>query len=126
MDLDYIFNELKKILKKHAFDLDTFEEFLNSKAKIKKDSYHLYGKKQVEKYSKKQKVFLAGIVKQNNYVGFYFMPIYSDPDKFKLSEEMEKILHGKTCFYIKDPSPFNQVEQLLIQGKKLYKKKGWI
>ena len=44
MDLDYVFNELKKVLIKHASGLDTFDEFLNSKAKVKKDSYHLYGK----------------------------------------------------------------------------------
>jgi hypothetical protein len=126
MDLDYIFNELKKILMKHASDLDIFDEFLNSKAKVKKVSYHLYGKEQVKIYGKTQKVFLAGIVKQKNYVGFYFMPIYSDPDKFILGEELKKALHGKTCFYIKDNTLFNQVEQLLIQGKELYKKKGWI
>ena len=126
MDLDLLFNELKKILNKHAEDLDTSDEFLNSKAKIKKDSFHLYGKEEAEIYSRKQKVFLAGIVKQKNYVGFYFMPIYSDPDEFRLGEEIKKTLHGKTCFYIKDNSLFKQVEELLVQGKKLYKKKGWI
>ena len=73
-----------------------------------------------------QKVFLARIVKQKNYVGFYFMPIYSDPDEFNLGEELKKSLHGKTCFYIKDNTLFNQVEQLLIHGKELYKEKGWI
>ena len=126
MDLDIIFKDLKKILKKHSKELDTFDEFLNSKAKEKKDSYHLYSKEQVEINGKMQKVFLAGIVKQKNYVGFYFMPIYSDPDKFNLSEELKKFLHGKTCFYIKDNFLFNQVEELLIHGTKLYKKKGWI
>ena len=126
MDLDTLFNEVKKILMKHTSGLDTFDEFLNSKATVKKNSFHLYGKEQVEVYGKMQRVFLAGIVKQKNYVGFYFMPIYSDPDKFKLSEELKKNLHGKTCFYIKDTSLFNQVEQLLIQGKNLYQEKGWI
>jgi hypothetical protein len=126
MDLDEIFNKLKEVLKKHASDLDTFDEFINSKAKIKKDSYHLYGKDEVEIYSKKQKVFLAGIVKQKNYVGFYFMPIYSDPKKFSISDDLKRTLHGKTCFYIKDLSLMKQVEDILIKGKKLYKEKGWI
>jgi hypothetical protein len=126
MDLDDIFKKLKTVLEKHSSDLDTFDEFLNSKAKIKKDSFHLYGKHEIKIYKKMQKVFLAGIIKQKNYVGFYFMPIYSDPDKFKLSEEMKKTLHGKTCFYMKDTSLFDQVEELLIEGKRLYKERGWI
>jgi hypothetical protein len=126
MDLEVIFKKLKEVLKKHSSDLDTFDEFLNSKAKIKKDSFHLYGKNEVEIYGKKQKVFLAGIVKQKSYVGFYFMPIYSDPEKFKLNEKMKKVLQGKTCFYIKNSSQFKDVEELLLKGKKLYKEKGWI
>ena len=126
MDLDFIFKELKKVLEKHSMDLDTFNEFIDSKAKVKKDSFHLYGKNEVRIYGKNRKVFLAGIIKQKSYVGFYFSPIYSDTEKFKLDEEMKKALHGKTCFYIKDISLKEKVEKLLIQGIKLYKEKGWI
>jgi hypothetical protein len=126
MNLDYIFKELKKILIKNSEGLDTFDEFVNSKAKVKKDSFHLYGKEKVEIFGKKHKVFLAGIIKQKNYIGFYFSPIYSDPDKFILSKDLKKALHGKTCFYLKESILFNQVEQLLKQGKKLYHKKGSI
>ena len=126
MDLDDIFKKLKFVLEKHSSGLDTFDEFLNSQAKIKKDSFHLYGKHEAEVYGKKQKVFLAGIVKQKNYVGFYFMPIYSDPNEFILSEDLKHALHGKTCFYIKNTSLIDQVEDLLIKGKRLYKEKGWI
>ena len=126
MDLDLIFNSLKSILEKHSDGLDTFDEFINSKAKIKKDSFHLYGKQPVEIYGKKQKVFLAGIIKQKDYVGFYFSPIYSDIDHFKLSKELNHALHGKTCFYIKDIYLIDQIEELLIKGKKLYQEKGWI
>ena len=64
MDLDLIFKNLKSILEKHSDGLDTFNEFINSKAKIKKESYHLYGKKYVVIFGKKQKVFLAGVIKQ--------------------------------------------------------------
>jgi hypothetical protein len=126
MDLDNIFKDLKKLLEKHSAGLDTFDEFYKSKAKVKKESYHLYGKEEVMITGKKYKVFLGGIVKQKKYVGFYFMPIYSDPEKFKLDEELKKLLHGKTCFYIKDLSIKEKLEKLLVQGIKLYKEKGWI
>ena len=126
MDLDDIFKKLRVVLEKHSDGLDTFDEFYKSKAKVKKDSFHLYGINEVEIYGKKHKVFLAGIIKQKNYVGFYFSPIYSDPKKFKLSDEMKYALHGKTCFYIKDTSLIKQVEDLLEKGKNIYKDKGWI
>ena len=126
MNLDVIFNELKNVLEKHSSGLDTFDEFYKSKAKVKKKSYHLYGKDEVEISGKKYKVFLAGIIKQKKYVGFYFTPIYSDPKKFELDDEMKRALHGKTCFYIKDLSLKKNVEGLLIKGIKLYKEKGWI
>lgn len=57
---------------------------------------------------------------------FTFSPLYSDFDEFKLSAELKKALHGKTCFYIKDFSLINQIKDLLIKGKKLYQQKGWI
>jgi hypothetical protein len=126
MDLDFIFNKLKTVLEKHSSGLDIFDEFVNSKVKVKKNSFHLYAKHETEIYGKKHKVFLAGIIKQKSYVGFYFSPIYSDPKEFILSEDLKHALHGKTCFYIKNTSLIDQVEDLLIKGKRLYKEKGWI
>lgn len=126
MDLNTIFNELKIVLIKHSDGLDTFDKFINSMAKVKKISFHLYGKHNVELYGKNRKVFLAGIIKHKNYVGFYFSPIYSDPDKFSLNNDLKNSLHGKTCFYIKDTKLIPQVEELLIKGKRLYQDKGWI
>jgi hypothetical protein len=126
MDLNEIFKELKTVLVKHSKGLETHKEFIDSKAKVKKDSFHLYGKDEVILYGKKRKVFLAGIIKQKNYVGFYFSPIYSDPKELKLNDELKKALHGKTCFYVKDTSLVKPVEKLFIKGKKLYKEKGWI
>jgi len=126
MDLDYIFSKLKAVLEKHSSGLDTFNEFVNSRAKVKKDSYHLCAKHETKIYEKKHKVFLAGIIKQKSYVGFYFSPIYSDKKEFKLSDELKRSLHGKTCFYIKNTSLIDQVEELLIKGKRLYNERGWI
>jgi hypothetical protein len=59
-------------------------------------------------------------------VGFYFSPIHSDPDKFKLTDDLKHALHGKMCFYIKNTDIIDQVEKLLVKGKKLYRKKGWV
>jgi hypothetical protein len=126
MDLDHIFKELQTMLQKHSSNLDSYDEFINSTAKEKKDAYHLYGKHKVEINGRKNKVFLAGIIKQKKYVGFYFIPIYSDPDKFPLDTKLEKCQQGKSCFHIKNTDIIPKIEDLLIQGKKLYQEKGWV
>ena len=103
-----------------------YDEFIDSQAQVKKESFHLYGKEMVEIFGKQKKVFLAGIIKQKHYVGFYFSPIYSDPDRLDLSGKLKKILKGKTCFYVKDLSVLEEIEELLIQGKRLYQEKKLI
>jgi len=74
-------------------------------------------------------VFFASIMIQSTYIGFYYMPIYTDVElKEVFKPELLKLLKGKSCFYIKDLSPeiISQIEKALEIGFKLYKKRGWI
>ena len=78
---------------------------------------------------KRKEVFFASIVIRKTYVGFYYMPIYTDvslKDVFK--PELMKLLKGKSCFYIRDLSPeiASQVEEALEIGYQLYKERGWV
>ena len=78
---------------------------------------------------KRKEVFFASIIIQSTYVGFYYMPIYTDvslKDFFK--PELLKLLKGKSCFYIRDLSPeiTFQIEEALEMGYNLYKKRGWV
>jgi hypothetical protein len=71
---------------------------------------------------------LAGLLIQKGYVGFYFFPIYTEPElKKKLHPDLIKQLKGKTCFHIKNPDPvvFKQIGDALEEGYKFYKSKGW-
>jgi hypothetical protein len=121
-DLVTIFKGLKKILKKYEHPL---------KPKFDLDSkYDLWSFKDLEIDGRKRKeMYFAGLIIQSNYVGFYFMPIYTDTklkDVFK--PELLSVLKGKSCFHIKSLNEklINQIEGALKIGFQLYKKRGWI
>jgi hypothetical protein len=75
-------------------------------------------------------MFFAGVIKQKGYVGFYFMPVYSDPEAMKriFSERLLKTLKGKSCFYIKqlDDELAADIKQALAEGFKVYEARGWV
>lgn len=117
-----IFKKLKKILKiyeillKPKFDLDS--------------KYDLWSFKEVEIAGRiRKEVYFAGLIIQSSYVGFYYMPIYTDTNlKDVFKPELLKLLKGKSCFHIKelDEKLEEQIKKALEIGYKLYKKRGWI
>ena len=121
-ELVKIFNKLKKILKK-------FENPL--KPKLDLDSkYDLWSFIDIEIDGRKRKeIYFAGLIIQSNYVGFYYMPIYTDTSFEKIFKpKLLKLLKGKSCFHIKslDKQLELQIEDALKKGYSLYKKRGWI
>jgi len=121
-DLIKIYARLKKILKKYEdplvakFDLDS--------------KYDLWSIKDVVIAGRKRKeVSFATIIIQSTYVGFYYMPIYTDTQLGKVFKpELLNLLKGKSCFHIKalNESLEQQIDEALKIGYKLYKKRGWI
>jgi hypothetical protein len=78
---------------------------------------------------KRKEIFFAGLIIQKDYVGFYFMPVYSDEqvkDFFK--PELLSCLRGKSCFHIKklDAELLRQIDEALQTGYALYQQKGWV
>lgn len=122
MELQYIFNELKDILKK-------YEDILSVK-KNEEGYYDLWSIKDIVIDGRKRKeVFFAGLIIQKSYVGFYFMPIYTDTDlKEVFKPELLKLLKGKSCFHIKklDDELKSQIREALELGFELYKERGWV
>ena len=121
-ELVNIFKKLKKILKKYENPL---------KPKFDLDSkYDLWSFKDLEIAGRKRKeIYFAGLIIQSNYVGFYFMPIYTNTKlKNVFKPELLSLLKGKSCFHIKSLNKKleNQIEEALKIGFQLYKKKGWI
>lgn len=117
-----IYNRLKPLLKKYENPLV---------AKIDLDSrYDLWSIKDLVIDGRKRKeVAFAAIIIQSSYVGFYYMPVYTDEDIKRLfSEDLLKLLKGKSCFHIKklNLELEQQIAQALELGFSLYKEKGWI
>lgn len=72
---------------------------------------------------------MAAIIRQKSYVGFYYMPIYLEPEvRKKLSPQLLKLLKGKSCFYVTESTPelMRDVKAALDLGVKVFKKRGWI
>jgi hypothetical protein len=121
-DLIKIYKRLKSILKKYENPL---------KPKFDLDSkYDLWSFKDLEIEGRRRKeVFFVGLIIQSKYVGFYYMPVYSDVNLLDIFKpELLKTLKGKSCFHIKylDDILEKQIKEALEIGYKLYKKRGWI
>lgn len=117
-----MFKRLKKILKKYENPL---------KPKLDLDSkYDLWSFKKIEiDGRKKSEIFFAGLIIQSKYVGFYYMPIYTDVKLEKVfKKELLNLKKGKSCFHIKhlDEKLEKQIDEALKIGYELYKKRGWI
>ena len=117
-----IFKRLKMLLKKYEgpftskFDLDS--------------KYDLWSIKDIEIAGRKRKeVYFAGLIIQSNYVGFYFMPMYTDTNLQEVfDKQLLSTLKGKSCFHIRsiDKELEKQIEKALRLGYGLYKKRGWV
>lgn len=117
-----IFKKLKKLLKKYEKNL---------KPKFDLDSkYDLWSFGDFEIANRKRKeIYFAGLIIQSSYVGFYYMPVYTNVKlKDVFEPELLKLLKGKSCFHIKklDANLEKQIENALCIGYKLYIKRGWI
>lgn len=74
-------------------------------------------------------MFFASLVVQSNYVGFYFMPVYTHPEMKKLIKpELMKLLKGKSCFHLKKTNNelLQQIKDTLKSGFEMYKKNEWV
>ncbi len=77
----------------------------------------------------KQKVdgfYFASIMPKPKDIRFYFFPLYTHVDAFKLSPDLQKMLKGKTCFHIKQLNDDLKVEirAMIEAGVKIFQEQG--
>jgi hypothetical protein len=78
---------------------------------------------------KPTQIAMASLIVQKDFVGFYFMPIYLNPElKKSLAPTLLKLLKGKTCFHVKaiDPQLIADVTAALALGLKSFKDRDWV
>lgn len=117
-----IYQQLRMLLKKYEPPFVAKSDF---------DSrYELWSVKDVEIAGRKRsEVFFAGLIIQSTYVGFYYMPVYTEVAMKKIfKRELLSTLKGKACFHIKklDKNLAAQITNALEAGFRLYKEKGWV
>jgi len=78
----------------------------------------------------RHEMFFASAMVMSDYVGFYFMPVYSDVESVKklIPPRLYPMLKGKSCFHIKewDDDLAHEVATLLKRGFAIYKARGWV
>ena len=121
-DLKAIFDAIRPLLQKYQPPLTP-----------KNDTeryFDLWSFKDLEIEGRKRKeVFFAGLIIQKSYVGFYFMPVYTNAEaRALIPAELLRLLKGKSCFHIKSLTPglLSQIEAALQEGYEIYRKRGWV
>jgi hypothetical protein len=121
-DLTTIFQQLKAILMAYAPPLTVNAETEQRFDLVSKKPVVIDGRKREE-------VFFASIIIQSNYVGFYYMPVYADPDQKQLfHEDLLRLLKGKSCFHLRqlDSPLVEHLTSAIAKGYRLYLERGWI
>lgn len=117
-----LFHELQKLIKPYAKGTMVERGDGNS-------TYGLWSDKEIEVAGRiLPDVYFAGLMIQKGYVGFYFMPVYSNPKlKAELHPDLVKCLKGKSCFHIKknDKELMSHVKDALKIGLNDFKKRDW-
>jgi 3-deoxy-D-arabino-heptulosonate 7-phosphate (DAHP) synthase class II len=95
-----------------------------------KEFYDLWSNKEIVIENRKRKeIFFASVQMRSNYVGFYYMPVYTDEEVIDFfNEDLLSKKRGLSCFHIKklDDKLLESIKIALEKGYELYKKKGWI
>ncbi|MEX6686483.1 hypothetical protein QTN47_03205 [Danxiaibacter flavus] len=122
--------ELVPVFNKLVELLSPYEKGSIIKVGGKEGQISLISKKEIEVAGRKRpEQYFASALVQKGYVGFYFMPVYSDTDiKEVFKPELLKLLKGKSCFHIKkaDEEIYKQIKDALKMGYKIYKDRKWI
>ena len=117
-----IFNELVELLKPYERGSITIRGGSQGQISLVSEKEVLINGK------KRDEMWFAAALVQKGYVGFYYMPVYGEPEMKKFFKpELLKCLKGKSCFHIKkyDKEIFNQIKEALKKGYKCYIEKEW-
>ena len=121
-DLNVVWREIRTLLEKYTPPLEARNDI--------KGGYHLWSIKDITVVGRKKKeVYFAGVIPQKGYVGFYYMPIYTNPErKSMFKPELLALLKGKSCFHVRrlELEVKKQIKDALASGFKLYKQRGWV
>ena len=124
-DLDVIFDRLEASLRSYAPPLAARTGGVQGKRDCQ-----LWSERAVEVAGRKRdEVYFAGLIVQKGYVGFYFMPVYTQTEQTAVfAPELLALLRGKSCFHLErlDDALAGHVDAALATGLDLYRERGWV
>jgi hypothetical protein len=115
-DFDGAFKGLRRLLKARAANLF-----------VKADTPESYYLETKEPLRKGERMFVAAVKKNKNYVSFHLVTIYMYPDLLRsVSADLKKRMQGKACFNFTAPDPtlFAELAELVDEGFDAFKKRG--
>jgi hypothetical protein len=113
-----VFEALKAILQPYATQLDL---------KADTDSDYYLDTKHIQK--NKKPLFFAAVQVKKNYVSYYLMPVYVNPNLLEgISEKLKHRMQGKSCFNFKgvDQQLFEELAELTQAGFASYREQGFV
>ena len=121
-DLDLIFSTLRNQLKMYAPPFTSKQDGAGA--------FDLWSIKDLVIEGRKRKeVYFAGLILYKTYIGFYYMPVYAEPEiKAVFPVELLALLKGKSCFHIKklDEKLLSQIRSVMDFGLTAYQERGWV
>ena len=115
-DFDGAFKGLRRLLKARAANLF-----------VKRDAPGEYYVETKEPLWKGERLFVAAVKTNKNYVSFHFVIVYMYPDLLSnMSPALKKRMQGKGCFNFTAPDPalFEELSDVIDAGFKAFKKRG--
>lgn len=94
--------------------------------KVKNDDaghFEVCGSKETQQGHKKvDGYYFASLMPKPKDLRFYFFPIYTHPEGFTLSPELQRLLKGKSCFHVKslDEKLKVEIKEMIEKGVALY------
>ena len=121
MQTKQIMQKLRELLLEHVPPLKVRQDDENG-FEVAGTKAVMQGKKKVDGF------YFASLVPKPKDVRFYFFPVYTDPGQFNVSEKLQKMLKGKSCFHIKtlDEDLVFEIRGMIIRGVETYLAKDLI
>lgn len=123
-DLDATYRSLKSLLVE--FESPRPGIVLEGRGTTDRD-FDLWSVRKPADGTSRDEVFFAGIRLQKECVGFYCLPVYTDPEVgAALGAGLKKLQKGKSCFQVRslDGGLLDQIRHALNRGLEAYRKQG--
>lgn len=114
-----VFDDLKRILARHASQLTVVHDT--------DDNFYLDAANNPQ--NPKKPLYFGSVTIKKNYVSYYLMPVYLQPDLLAhASEALKKRMQGKSCFNFKtqDAALFAELADLTQRGLEAYAEAGYL